>query len=158
MVIPLDALSGSFEERFSLNTSYWTAVTSVACYYLRPPKARLLWRPKTLVFSLPAAPSPSGAAGATPTLVLQVSFLPRDCRCHSYSTLSKKTFFNGSSEWSKVPPGTFCYLNQAKESPDYTQLWRTIKGSSAQRSAETFKGSRWNLLEMVLGGTLSEEP
>ena len=42
----------------------------------------------------------------------------------------KKRFFNGSSEWSKVLSGTFCYLNQAKGSPNYTQLWRTIKGSS----------------------------
>ena len=37
-------------------------------------------------------------------------------------------------------------------------LSRTLKGSSAQLSAGTFKGSRWNLLEMVLGGTLPEEP
>ena len=37
-------------------------------------------------------------------------------------------------------------------------LSRTLKGSSAQRSAGTFKGSRWNLLEMVLGGALPEEP
>ena len=37
-------------------------------------------------------------------------------------------------------------------------LNRTLKGSSAQRSDGTFKGSRWNPLEMVLGGTLSEEP
>ena len=38
-------------------------------------------------------------------------------------TLSeKKRLFNGSSEWSKVLPGTFCYLNQAKGSPNYTQL------------------------------------
>ena len=34
----------------------------------------------------------------------------------------------------------------------------TLKGFSAQRSARTFKGSRWNPLEMVLGGTLPEEP
>ena len=33
-----------------------------------------------------------------------------------------------------------------------------LKGSSAQRSAGTFKGSRWNPLEMVLRGTLTEEP
>ena len=37
-------------------------------------------------------------------------------------------------------------------------LSRTLKGSSAQRSAGTFKGSRKNPLEMVLGGTLPEEP
>ena len=37
-------------------------------------------------------------------------------------------------------------------------LSRTFKGSSAQRSAGTFKGSRWNPLEMALGGTLPEEP
>ena len=37
-------------------------------------------------------------------------------------------------------------------------LSRTLKGSSAQRSAGTFKGSRWNPLEMGLGGTLPEEP
>ena len=37
-------------------------------------------------------------------------------------------------------------------------LSRTLKGSSAQRSAGTFKGSRWNPLEMVLGETLPEEP
>ena len=37
-------------------------------------------------------------------------------------------------------------------------LSRTLKGSSAQRSVGTFKGSRWNPLEMVLGGTLPEEP
>ena len=37
-------------------------------------------------------------------------------------------------------------------------LSRTFKGSSAQRSAGTFKGSRWNLLEIVLGGTLPEDP
>ena len=42
----------------------------------------------------------------------------------------KKRFLNGSSEWSTVLPGTFCYLNQAKGSPNYIQLWRTIKGSS----------------------------
>ena len=34
----------------------------------------------------------------------------------------KKGFFNGSSKWPKVLPGTFCYLNQAKGSPNYTQL------------------------------------
>ena len=34
----------------------------------------------------------------------------------------KKGFFNGSSKWPKVLPGTFCYLNQAKRSPNYTQL------------------------------------
>ena len=34
----------------------------------------------------------------------------------------KKGFFNGSSEWPKVLPGPFCYLNQAKGSPNYTQL------------------------------------
>ena len=45
-------------------------------------------------------------------------------------TLSEKRFLNGSPEWSTVLPGTFCYLNQAKGSPNYTQLWRTIKGSS----------------------------
>ena len=49
--------------------------------------------------------------------------------CPQSTTLSKKGFFNGSSEWPKVLPGTFCYLNQGK-SPNYTQLWRTIKGSS----------------------------
>ena len=42
------------------------------------------------------------------------------------STLSvhsqKKGFFNGSSKWPKVLPGTFCYLNQAKGSQNYTQL------------------------------------
>ena len=43
---------------------------------------------------------------------------------------SQKNGFNGSSEWTMVPPGTFCYLNQANESPNYTQLYRTIKGSS----------------------------
>ena len=37
-------------------------------------------------------------------------------------------------------------------------LNRTLKGSSAQRSAGTFKGSRWNPLEMVIGGTIPEEP
>ena len=37
-------------------------------------------------------------------------------------------------------------------------LSRTLKGSPAQRSAGTFKGSRWNPLEMVLCGTLPEEP
>ena len=37
-------------------------------------------------------------------------------------------------------------------------LSRTIKGSSAQRSAGTFKGSRWKPLEMILGETLPEEP
>ena len=37
-------------------------------------------------------------------------------------------------------------------------LSRTLKSSSAQRSAGTFKGSTWNLLEMILGGTLLEEP
>ena len=37
-------------------------------------------------------------------------------------------------------------------------LSRTLKGSSAQRSAETIKGSRGNSLEMVLGETLLEEP
>ena len=31
-------------------------------------------------------------------------------------TLSEKRFFNGSSEWSKVLPRTFCYLNQGKGS------------------------------------------
>ena len=36
-------------------------------------------------------------------------------------------------------------------------LSRTLKGSSAQRSAGTFKGSRQRPLEMVLGGTLPEE-
>ena len=42
----------------------------------------------------------------------------------------KKGFFNSSSEGSKILPRTFCNLKQAKESPNYTQLWRTIKGSS----------------------------
>ena len=37
-------------------------------------------------------------------------------------------------------------------------LSRTLKGSSAQRSAGTFKGSRWKPLEMFLGRTLPEEP
>ena len=36
-------------------------------------------------------------------------------------------------------------------------LSRTLKDSSAQRSAGTFNGSRWNPLEMILGGTLPEE-
>ena len=40
----------------------------------------------------------------------------------SVYTLRKKGFFNGSSEWPKVLPGTFCYLNQGKRSPNYTQL------------------------------------
>ena len=48
------------------------------------------------------------------------------CRLHS----QKKGSFNGSSEWSKVLLRTFCYLNQTKESPNYTQLWRIIKGAS----------------------------
>ena len=34
----------------------------------------------------------------------------------------------------------------------------TLQGSSAQRSVGTLKDSRWNLLEMVLGGTLPEKP
>ena len=33
---------------------------------------------------------------------------------------------------------------------------RTLKGSSAQRSAGTFKGSRYNPLELVPGGTFFE--
>ena len=37
-------------------------------------------------------------------------------------------------------------------------LSRTLNGSSAQRSVGTFKGDRSNLLQMVLGGTLPEEP
>ena len=37
-------------------------------------------------------------------------------------------------------------------------LSRTLKGSSVQPSAGTFKGSRWPPLEMILGGTLPEEP
>ena len=37
-------------------------------------------------------------------------------------------------------------------------LSRTLKGSSAQRSAGTFKDSRRNPLEIGLGGTLPEEP
>ena len=37
-------------------------------------------------------------------------------------------------------------------------LSRTLKGSSAQRSARTFKGFRGNPLEMVLGGTIPEAP
>ena len=37
-------------------------------------------------------------------------------------------------------------------------LSRTLKISSAQRSAGTFKGSRQNHLELVLGGTLLKEP
>ena len=37
-------------------------------------------------------------------------------------------------------------------------LSRTLKGSSAQRSAGTFKGTRLNPLEMVLSGTLPKEP
>ena len=37
-------------------------------------------------------------------------------------TLRKKRLFNGSSEWSKVLPGTFCDLNQAKGSSIYTQF------------------------------------
>ena len=40
----------------------------------------------------------------------------------------------------------------------YTLRKKTLKGSSVQRSAGTFKGSRWDSLEMVLGGTLPEEP
>ena len=48
-------------------------------------------------------------------------------RCY---TLRKKGFFNGSSVWSKGQPDPFCYLNQAKGSPKYTQLWRTLNGSS----------------------------
>ena len=41
----------------------------------------------------------------------------------------KKGFFNGSSEWSKIQPGTFYYLSQAKGSPNYTQLGRALKCS-----------------------------
>ena len=38
-------------------------------------------------------------------------------------------------------------------------LSRTLKASSAQLSAGIFKGSsRWNPLEIILGGNLPEEP
>ena len=48
-----------------------------------------------------------------------------------YNPSQKKGLFNGSSEWSKVLPGPFCYLNQGKGSPNYTQLRRTIRNSSS---------------------------
>ena len=44
--------------------------------------------------------------------------------------MQKKGFFNGSSEGSMRLHESFCCLNQAKGSPNYTQLWRAIKGSS----------------------------
>ena len=59
-----------------------------------------------------------------------VSFILIGLRWRFTIHSQKKRFFNGSSEWSKVLPGTFYYLNQAKTSPNYTQLWRTKKGAS----------------------------
>ena len=41
---------------------------------------------------------------------------------------------------------------------DKKVLSRTLKSSSAQRSAVTFKGSRWNPLDMVLALTFPEKP
>ena len=68
------------------------------------------------------------ATDVFPHIALRVLWLDA---IHVFSLHSqKKGFFNGSSEWPKVLPGTFCYLNQGKGSPNYARLWRTIKGSS----------------------------
>ena len=51
-----------------------------------------------------------------------------------------------------------CFISLLLTLSEKKVLSRTLKGSSAQRSPGTFKGSTWNPLEMVLGGTLPEEP
>ena len=72
------------------------------------------------------------------------STIDNNRRIHSQN----KKCLNGSSEWSRVRPGTFSNFNQAEGFPKCTELWRTliINDSLSLHSLRTLNG--FNLISL----------